>query len=91
MQRFSGPGGKIDELFNLSYLVLYQPAGQIAARYNGKHIAVVHNRQVPESPLGDQLHRVADCRRRTDAIWIFRHHLGHFRVAWIKVASQHFV
>jgi hypothetical protein len=46
---------------------------------------------VPESPLGDQLHRVADCRRRTDAAWVFRHHLGHFGVAWIKFASQHLV
>src|SRR5450759_730875 len=85
------PDGKIDELLNLSQMVLHHTEGQIAARYNGKYFAIVHNRQVPESPLGDQLHRLADGSRRTDAVWVFRHHLGHFRVAWVTVVSQHFI
>ena len=54
-------------------------------------LAIIHNRQVPESPLGDQFHRIANCRRRANAVWVPRHHLGHFRVAWIKTARQHFV
>ena len=53
----SGLAGKIDKLPNFSHLVPHQPVGQIAARYDGEHLAIVHDRQVPESWF---LYRVAD-------------------------------
>jgi hypothetical protein len=40
----SGPDSKVDKLLNLAHLVLDQPVGQIAARYNGEHLAAFHNR-----------------------------------------------